>query len=99
MRAVPSLIIDSPSTSSRTRSGPPMRRKMAIAATASVGARMAPRTAASAQPRPGTVAGGAAAPPAAGEKEEGDRERGQRPHHRAQLARRGAPAGGEDQWR
>ena len=34
-----------------------------------------------------------------GEEDEGDREQGQRPHHRAQLARRGAPAGGEDQRR
>ena len=53
---MPSLIIDSPSTSSRTRSGAPRRRKIEVAAIVSVGAMMAPRTAASAQLRPGTVA-------------------------------------------
>src|SRR3954466_6102765 len=40
----PSLTSDSPSTTTATRSGTGVRRKTAVAATGSVGARIAPRT-------------------------------------------------------
>ena len=96
---MPSLIIDSPSTSSRTRSGPPMRRKIGDRGDGVGGGedgaehrRLGP-----AQAGHGGV--GDDRHHRGGEEDEADREQGQRPHHRAQLPRRGAPAGREDQRR
>src|SRR5829696_1284274 len=50
------LIIASPSTSSRTRAGAPMRENVATAATGSVGPTTAPSTNAASQLIPGTIA-------------------------------------------
>ena len=50
--AVPSLISDSPSTMATIRLGTLSRRAIAVAATGSVGETIAPRTNASAQPKP-----------------------------------------------
>ena len=49
----PSLIIASPSTSSRTRAGAPMRENVAVAETGSVGPTIAPSTNAASQLMPG----------------------------------------------
>ena len=54
--AVPSLIIASPSTSSRNRGGAPSRENVAVADTGSVGATIAPSTNAASQLIPGTIA-------------------------------------------
>ena len=59
--AVPSLTRFSPSMRFTTRSGAPRRRKIAVAATRSVGATTVARTNAAAQLRSGTIAWAASA--------------------------------------
>ena len=90
---------DSPSSMVTTRRGSPIRRAIAVAATASGGATTAPSANAAAQVRPGTTACTTSADADRGEGDQADREQQDRPPVGVEVDQRGLQRGGVEQRR